>query len=1110
MVRQEVKSASLSPRMLERYLASFGEGLLVVDADLRYRYVNDAALRMLGLAREDVLGRTASEVLPPDVLSQVLPHVQQAMGSGEPTTYEAYLPQLDRWFENRLYPTPEGAIVLFVDVTERRHEREALQRREEMQALLVELLERTRLLRDPADVMWTCVQGLGEHLHVARCMFGEVDAPQASVLVGRDYLDGVLSVAGRHRLEDFGEPLATALRAGQTFVLDDVATDPRTADAASQAAFARIGARAVIVVPLVKGGRLVALLSVHQSQPRAWVAEETALLERVAEQIWFAVANARAEAALRESRDVLALAMRGGRMGAWSRNFETGEVWWSPELEEIFGLAHGTFGGDEAGFLAAVHDDDRRRVEQAVADALANRTDYLVEFRFRHADGTWRWMDGRGRAVYDEAGRPSWLYGIGIDIDERKAAEVALEQARARADADAQRLHLAMEAARLGDWLWDASTDEVVFSPRGAEIFGIPPDRPITWTEICDDLLAHGDGVRARAAVAEAIATRGDYAIEYRLAGRERWISARGRAQFDAAGQLVGMLGVVQDVSHERLLVRLDDALRHLATPQDIKATAARILGEYLRVDRCTYAMFEDGSDAFSVSCDYARGLPSMSGHYRGTWFGQPFADAMAAGSPFVLEDVRRDPRLDADQRLAYAALGIQALVSVPIVKTGRLEAAMSVHAARPRSWERRDVELVQHVASRCWESIERARVEGEREALLERERLARQHAEEQNRQLAQLSEAAETANRAKDEFMAMLGHELRNPLAPILTALQLMRLRGDPHSERERVVIERQVNHLTRLVDDLLDVSRIARGKVELKPAAVETAEVVARAIEMASPLLEQRAHQLQVDVPRVGLPMLVDAERLSQVVANLLTNAAKYTAPGGRIAIDARRDDDQIELRVIDTGIGMAPELVSMVFDLFVQGRQALDRAEGGLGLGLTIVRSLVERHGGTVSAHSDGPGRGSTFTVRVPRATTLTLHAVLTPAPVSALSVAARGQARVLIVDDNEDAAEMLAHVLGARGHETRVAHDGVEALRACADFSPQAAFLDIGLPVMDGYELAARLRELPGLENLRLIAVTGYGQESDRRRTRDAGFHHHLVKPVDVSVLEALLA
>ena len=286
----------------------------------------------------------------------------------------------------------------------------------------------------------------------------------------------------------------------------------------------------------------------------------------------------------------------------------------------------------------------------------------------------------------------------------------------------------------------------------------------------------------------------------------------------------------------------------------------------------------------------------------------------------------------------------------------------------------------------------------------------------------------------------------------------------------------------------------------------------MIARAIEMASPLLEARTHTLAVDVPRTGLPMLVDAARLSQVVSNLLTNAARYTAEGGTISVTARCDRDEVLVSVRDTGIGIAPEVLPTVFDLFVQGRQASNRAEGGLGLGLAdIVRNLVERHGGRVLAHSEGIGRGSEFSARVPLAPAIAnLDQPRRLPSTDRFGVPPPHVSRVLIVDDNEDAADMLAHVLTSRGHETRVAHDGVEALRACADFAPHAAFLDLGLPVMDGYELASRLRELPGLQDIRLIAVTGYGQESDRRRTHAAGFQHHLVKPVDISAIEALLA
>jgi PAS domain S-box-containing protein len=365
----------------------------------------------------------------------------------------------------------------------------------------------------------------------------------------------------------------------------------------------------------------------------------------------------------------------------------------------------------------------------------------------------------------------------------------------------------------------------------------------------------------------------------------------------------------------------------------------------------------------------------------------------------------------------------------------------------------------------------------------------------------------AEEASRAKDEFLAMLGHELRNPLAPLVTALHLMKLRAPALLERERALIERQVRNLSRLVDDLLDVSRIARGKVELRREPVELATVVAQGIETASPLIEERRHQLSVDVPASGLRLLADPSRLAQVISNLLTNAAKYTDSGGHLRVQARSDGNQVVLAVSDDGIGIAPDLVPQVFETFFQGRQGSDRARGGLGLGLALVKSLVELHGGTVQAHSRGLGQGSTFTVRLP-----ILAAAESPGPTppdheELAPRHPRARLRVLVVDDNVDAAESLRDFLSLFGHEVAVEHDGPGGVRRAEERAPDLALLDIGLPGMDGHELARRIRALA--PEAYLVAVTGYGQVSDRRASREAGFDRHLVKPLEVDELESLV-
>ena len=364
----------------------------------------------------------------------------------------------------------------------------------------------------------------------------------------------------------------------------------------------------------------------------------------------------------------------------------------------------------------------------------------------------------------------------------------------------------------------------------------------------------------------------------------------------------------------------------------------------------------------------------------------------------------------------------------------------------------------------------------------------------------------AEAANRTKDEFLAMLGHELRNPLAPIVTALSVLELRGQPPTY-EHAVMRRQVQHLVRLVDDLLDVSRITRGMVELRLERTELAPIVERAVEMASPLLEQRRHHLSVEVAATGLAVRGDPVRLAQVVSNLLTNAARYTPPGGHVRVRADGEGERVVLAVSD-GVGLSPELLARVFEPFVQGPRAPDRRETGLGIGLTLVRNLVELHGGTAQARSEGLGKGSTFTVSLPRDPQRAQPVVEDPAPPRRPALTAR-PLRVLVVEDNPDSAELLASLFTAVGHEVVMAHDGPGALTALRGFTPDVAVLDIGLPVMDGYELATRIRERLGSAAPAFVGMTGYGQPQDLARSRAAGFKLHFVQPADPeAVLDAV--
>ena len=370
---------------------------------------------------------------------------------------------------------------------------------------------------------------------------------------------------------------------------------------------------------------------------------------------------------------------------------------------------------------------------------------------------------------------------------------------------------------------------------------------------------------------------------------------------------------------------------------------------------------------------------------------------------------------------------------------------------------------------------------------------------------------ALEDADRRKDEFLAMLAHELRNPLAPIRNAAHTLALlgTGDDRVRWVSSVIERQVGLMTRLVDDLLDVSRITSGKITLQRATVSVREVLAQAVETARPLAESRGQALEVDVPEDSAWVDGDPARLAQAVGNLLDNAIKYTDDGGRIGLRARVEADEVVIVVEDSGVGVDPELLPHVFDLFIQADRSLERKQGGLGLGLTLVRRLVEMHGGRVEAASAGPGLGSAFTIRLP----CLAAEVVEPAPAAEPAEAARppGPARrILVVDDHQDSTDSLALFLRLRGHEVRTAPDGPTALDEIERYRPEVVFLDLGLPGMSGYDVARRVRMRTDLGPLQLVALTGYGTDGDRQKTRDAGFDVHLAKPVDPRAVDALLA
>ena len=763
---------------------------------------NKGAERLFGYTAEEAIGGSIHMIVPPehrdqerDILDRLrrgqrLEHldVERMRKDGSRVHISATIsPVYDR------HGHIIGASKTARDITLRKAWQDALQRSEEAQRLMVSIHDATRGLHDPAIVKREIVTRVGLHFDATRCMFVEVDAEQNELVITRGYTKDVPTMAGRYPLDAFGPLLVGELKAGRTTIVSDTRTDPLTDSRAAHQTYAAMQMCSMVCAPLLRNGRLVAMLIVGDGGTRAWSKDDAALLEQVAERTLFAVESARAAEELRENRDVLAMAMRAGRMGAWTRDLVSDRAWWSHELAEILGIeASATGHYDRALLNDMIHPDDQAAVSKAIQDAVAKRQDYGAEFRFRHAkSGEWRWMEARGKASYGPDGKPEMLYGLGIDITDRRRAVEALQE-----------------------------------------------------------------------------------------------------------------------------------------------------------------------------------------------------------------------------------------------------------------------------------------------------------------------------ADRRKDEFLATLAHELRNPLAPIASGLHILRS-ADDHSDAAvaaRGIMERQVHQMVRLVDDLLDVARITTGKVELRCEPLDLADAIADAIETAKPMMTSRGQSLTTSFPPVPVYVNADRTRMAQVFANLLNNSAKYSESGQPIEITVSRVGGDAVVRVRDAGIGIHPEMIPRVFEMFRQADRTGGRSRGGLGIGLSLVKRIVEMHRGTVTATSAGLGQGAEFTVCLP-AIEAAVEAIRQPERPSAAAFTKR---RVLVVDDNADAAESLAALLQISGHETRLAHDGPEAVEEARSFQPDVVFLDIGLPTLDGHETARRIRQQPWGKDMVLVALTGWGQVEDRRRSKEAGFNHHLVKPADPAVVTKLLS
>ncbi|NUZ07837.1 ATP-binding protein [Piscinibacter koreensis] len=666
--------------------------------------------------------------------------------------------------------------------------------------------------------------------------------------------------------------------------------------------------------------------------------------------------------------------------------------------------------------------------------------------------------------------------------------------------------------------LWHTAPDgsAVEVNPSWSAFTGQSPEQSAGWGWLA---AIHPEDVSyVVASWRDGVARRALVEMQYRLRRRDgvwRDMEAQGVPVL-ADGEVREWVGVCIDVtdrkaaretlqaSEERLrfLDRLSEATRSENEATRIMAVSAELLGRHLDAQRCAYADVEADNDRFTIRSDWsAEGVATSAGVYSLDLFGPQATSNLRRGRKLVVNDVDRELGDDGGGRM-FNAIGIKAIICAPLVKDDRLVAMMAVHETTPRRWSDGDIALVGEVVERCWAHIERVR-----DAALLREQ-----------------------DRHKDEFLATLAHELRNPLAPMRFALAIMQRTQDPAKVADaRAVVERQVTHMARLVDDLLDQSRINRGMIELRRERIGVAALMRQAVEASRPEIEAARHSLDVRLAPADLELDADPARIVQMIGNLLNNAAKYTPDGGRIVLAARPVGARVEIEVADNGIGIPLDQQARVFEMFSQLEHSASRAKGGLGIGLSLVKRLADMHGGAVRVRSAGPGTGTAFTIELPLAGAPEgrdgvpadtggerLEQALPhgpsdagSAPAASVERAPAPRGRVLVVEDNPDGLRSLLSLLEAFGYAAEAAADGPAALAAARAFAPDIVLLDLGLPGMDGCDVARALRAEGAAPGAVLVALTGWGAERDRERTRNAGFDHHLTKPVDPAALQTFL-
>ncbi|HYF48283.1 MAG TPA: PAS domain S-box protein [Planctomycetota bacterium] len=783
-------------------------------------------------------------------------------------------------------------------------------------------------------------------------------------------------------------------------------------------------------------------------------------------------------------------------------------VSWNEGAQRILGYSEAEVLGRNCAIFFLEEDVDaavpRREIETALRNGQATN-----ERWHRKKGGEVFWASGFATSMQDDTGKAVGVAKVMRDRTAEKRSTDALEQSE-------RRFRALSECSPVGIFQINEAQRCTYVNPRCAAIccFAVGHTVMEAWrtSVIAEDL------GRVIKEWERCVMNRTFFNQEFRLDSQERWVQVRASPLFTDRNDFTGFVGTVDDITPEKMAAK--ERVKRLAQEQIARmdaeaaerravflARASEVLSESLDYERtlsnvaelavpyfadwCTVTLRENSDNLRIVAIAHTDPVKiSEAKRILQRYPPDPAAPhgapkCIRTGEPEMLTNVTTEIlsafARDQEHLRALQDLRLKSCIAVPLKARHTVFGAISfLRAESGGIFNRWDLQLAEDLARRAGLAVDNAR--------LYRESLE--------------------SDRRKDEFLATLAHELRNPLAPVRNAMHIIKTYAAPDRalQRARDITERQINHMSRLIDDLLDVSRIRRGKVELRKSPMDLRSAISNAVDSAMPAITAKHHHIEVDLPERPLPVDGDGTRLEQIVVNLLHNAAKYTSEGGRIRVAARIENDEAVLRVADNGMGIAPEMLARIFDPFTQADRSLDRSQGGLGIGLTLVRSLVELHGGRVLAYSAGLGKGSEFVVRLP----LT-RKELPPAGRAGeepKTVPSESH-RVLVVEDNADSRESLETLLSAWGHTVETAADGNEGVRKGIWFRPDIALVDLGLPGIDGYEVARQMREQLG-QNVMLVALTGYGQPEDRRRAKEAGFDLHLVKPANIEELERIVS